>query len=463
MLGTILKRRAVTRFAMWAVLLALPPAVAAEGDLPAPYDPDAAGPLGEVDRWLSPAVDVERLLVEDEANRNRQDIPLRIGYPMTTDLSPSARGTWEDLPGGGQLWRLKVASEGARWLVLGFDRFALQPGGELRVLDPARETVLGPYTHKDIRSHRELWFPPIAGEVLVVELFWPESLRGTTPDVHLGTVSHGYKAFGAVGRDDVFGPGGGGGGGISPDDVGDSGSCNIDVNCPLGDAWQDQKRGVVVLLSGGFAFCTGSLINTTADDCRPYVLTADHCGPGPSTTFGFNFEWEGCGPGGPTPVATNQTVTGATVLAEFSGSDFSLLEMDSAPPEAFDVYYNGWTRSATPATESFGIHHPSGDVKKISHNMDPLVDGQNWGPDHWRVTEWELGTTEPGSSGSPMFDQNQRIVGQLHGGTASCSSITYDEYGKVFSSWTGGGTTSTRLQDWLDPDATGATVMDGVD
>lgn len=455
--------RALPAFLGFALLSGLVPSTARAGSGPgtiAELQPRLL-PLDRIGFWQSPVVEVDRLLAQDEANRDVPGIPYRVGYPMRTDLSPGNSGTWEDLPEGGQVWRLRVLTEGALWTVLGFDTFRLQRGGELRVYDPRIETVMGPYTARDIRKHGQLWFPPIAGPELVVEVYWPEELRDEAPDLHLGTVSHGYKGFGAIGR------------GVAPsstpgDDevatlgVDDSGTCNIDVACDLGLAWQDEKRSVVLLLSGGSGFCSGSLINTTADDCRPYVLTASHCSPGPSTTFGFNFEKPECGAGTPPP-PTNQTVTGSTVLADYSGSDFNLLELDLAPPEEFDVYYNGWSRDTLPASESFGIHHPSGDVKKISHNFDPLVDGQNYGPNHWRVTEWEEGTTEGGSSGSPMFDQNHRIVGQLHGGTASCSSLTWDEYGKIDASWEGGSTPSTRLRDWLDPDATGAILIDGVD
>ena len=413
-------------------------------------------PIDRVSLWQSPAVDVAALRAEDAANRDVPGIPLRIGFPMATDLAPTNSGTWEELPGGDSLWRLRVRTEGALWTVLGFDVYRLQAGAELWVYDAALDTAMGPYTSRDIRSHGELWFPPIAGDELVVELSWPASLGGDLPDLHLGTVSHGYKPFGIIGRDAPAGDD------VGTTGFGDSGSCNIDVACPLGDNWQDQIRGTVILLSGGTSFCSGSLINTTADDCRPYVLTADHCHAGASTSFGFNFERPDCNAGTPLP-PTNQTVTGATLLAEYTASDMALLQMDSAPPEEFNVFYNGWSRETAPSLEAWGIHHPSGDAKKISHNRDPLVDGTNYGPDHWRITEWEEGTTEGGSSGSPLFDTDHRIVGQLHGGLASCTNITWDEYGKVDVSWNGGGTAATRLSDWLDPDATGAVAMDGVD
>ena len=266
-------------------------------------------------------------------------------------------------------------------------------------------------------------------------------------------MSHGYKPFGTIGRAAWQ---------ASARSLGDSGPCNVDVACPLGADWQNEKRGVVILLSGGSGFCTGSLINDTANDCRPYVLTAAHCSAGSGTAFGFNFERQACGAGDP-GAPTTQMISGATVRGDDASSDFTLLEMSALPPATFGFYLNGWSRDPGPAATTWVIHHPSGDVKKISHDADPPTDGLQWGATHWRIGQYEEGTTEPGSSGAPLLDQNHRIVGQLHGGTASCSSLTYDEYGKVSASWGGGGTAGTRLSDWLDPLGTGAIVWEGLD
>jgi PKD repeat protein len=76
---------------------------------------------------------------------------------------------------------------------------------------------------------------------------------------------------------------------------------------------------------------------------------------------------------------------------------------------------------------------------------------------------YELSTTEGGSSGCPQFDQNHRIVGQLHGGPASCTNVSSDFYGKFSKSWENGTTAASRLKDWLDPNNSGITALDGMD
>jgi hypothetical protein len=75
------------------------------------------------------------------------------------------------------------------------------------------------------------------------------------------------------------------------------------------------------------------------------------------------------------------------------------------------------------------------------------------------------GVTEPGSSGSPLYDAAGRFIGQLHGGASACGATgdnLSDIYGRFSVSWTGGGTNSTRLSNWLDAGNTGAMAIDGV-
>jgi hypothetical protein len=416
-------------------------------------------PEGAVQIRTMPAVDVAALLLEDQANRDLVGVPYRVGYPMASDLSPATAGTWEDVPGGGRVWRLRVRSPGALWTALGFGTYRLQPGAKFWVYDPQRREVLGPYESDDVRSHGQLWLPPVQGDTAVLELYWPEELGDTVPNIHLGTVSHGYKSWDGYGEAEL-------GSGASRDELESlaSGSCNIDVNCPLGDDWQAEKRSVARMLTGGAFLCTGALVNTTAGDCHPYFLTANHCignqSEAASTVFRFNYERPNCGSGSP---ATNDSISGSTLVATYAASDVALVELSSPPVDWWDTYFAGWTRSALAATESTGIHHPSGDYKKIAYDADTLVSGVYYGADHWRINQWEQGTTEGGSSGSPLFDQNHRIVGQLHGGTASCTSLTWDEYGKFSYSWTGAGTPATRLSDWLDPVDSGAISVEGKD
>jgi len=412
----------------------------------------AAPSARAVARHRMPQISADRLAAVESADLKHRG--RRVGIAQRADLTPAADGSWSELKGGNRIWRIELQSPGARWLVLGFDRFYLPDGASLTVHRAQASETLGPFTAADERPDGRLWLAPLSGDTATIELIWPVRARASMPALRLRTVSHGVRdAWGAEARSAFT-------------NADRAGSCNVDVNCPLGNEWQEPKRGVVQLLIGGTRLCSGSLINTTADDCRPYLLTAEHCvgsaEEAASTLVRFNYEHTLCENG---DASTDQIQAGASLLASWRPSDFALLELDEAPPPSFAPYYNGWSRSPLAATESWSIHHPGGGTKKISYNADALIPGQasGWGADHWRVTDWEQGTTEAGSSGSPLFGPDRRIVGQLHGGVASCLERSWDEYGRFDVSWTGGSTSDTSLAGWLDPAATGLVVTDGND
>jgi hypothetical protein len=83
------------------------------------------------------------------------------------------------------------------------------------------------------------------------------------------------------------------------------------------------------------------------------------------------------------------------------------------------------------------------------------------GANHWRVI-WFAGITEQGSSGSPLINNSRRVIGQLYGGNSSCTALdSADWYGKFSVSWNNSTNPKRRLSDWLDPNNTGATILDG--
>lgn len=388
---------------------------------------------------ILPQVDKEMLLAEDKIEMAK-DVPYRFGTPFEVQYNLDNSGVWEDVAGG-RLWRLSIKSEDAYSINLLYDRYVLPEGAELFVYDQEMETVLGAFTSANNKIHETFSTSPTKGDVTILEYFEPGN-AAFPGEIQINRVVHAY-------RDIFFNESRG---------YGDSGSCNNNVNCPEFDDWQNEVRAAAMILSsGGSRLCSGSLINNVRQDMTQYFLTANHCLGGESSwIFMFNYQSAGCSnQDGP----TYQTVQGSTLLANSSASDFGLVRLTETIPESYDVNYAGWSAENTPPLNPVGIHHPSGDIKKITFDYDTGISDGWSGNDgsHWRVADWEDGTTEPGSSGSPLYDANHRIVGQLHGGEAYCAYNVNDYYGKVSTSWGYG------LKDYLDPDNTGLMVLDGID
>jgi lysyl endopeptidase len=453
------------RLLLTAALLALPVAGLARM-YEAPRSFSVSAPLDQVERKVLPAIDTERLLAEDRTRGKNPENPGPARFAVSADVAFNLTnsGTWQDVPDG-RLWRLRIQSPGAKSLNLGFTRFDLPEGAKLWVYDPDRSHVEGPYTARNRSPLGRLFTPVIEGDEVVVEVFVPAG--APQPQIEIQKVNQGYRGFAKS-----SGLTGGG----------SEGTCEVDVVCPAGDAWRDQIRAVLVYTLNGNADCTGTLMNNTAHDFRPYVLSANHCQVDSSNADTivayWNYQSAACGTHGPGSTADNQT--GATFRASNAPSDFLLFELNAIPNAAFNVYYAGWDATGTAPASSVGIHHPQTDVKAISGSSS-AAQSANWGGggqcspgisdsgslnasgNHWRI-DWSTGVTEPGSSGSCIFDAaTKRCIGQLHGGPSACGlpgACEHDYYGKLSVSWTGGGTTATRLSDWLDP-VGGTLALDG--
>jgi lysyl endopeptidase len=392
--------------------------------------------------------------------------PPQFGVTLTASANPASSGLWETLPSGEGLWRLRVRSAEAQALSMGFARYAMPEGGQLMVYDPAYTQVHGPYSAQDNEAHGQLWTAAVPGEELVLEVRLPAGTPHERLELELATVVHAVvDPFSRV--------------------IEKSGSCNVDVVCPDAEPWRSQIRSVARMLYtlGGRAyFCTGALINNTAQDHRPLFLTANHCGitsaNAASVVTYWNFQSPSCrAPGSAASAGTgvgslSQTLSGAIFRAGYAPSDMTLLELDDPVPAAYNPYWAGWDRTAAPPTSAIAVHHPRGHEKRISFEFDPTTvtsEGGTSSPGsgtHIRVADWDKGTTEPGSSGSPLFNQLGLVVGQLHSGSAECSGPVNsgsDWYGRLFVSWNGGGSSSTRLSNFLDPLRLGVTQLYGID
>ena len=384
-----------------------------------------------------PSFDVDQFLIEDDNEMRSGDTkPYRFANPISVNFNMNNSGIWTELEDGSMVWRLKIESLGAFSLNIIYDIFDIPDGAEFFVYSDDKEMVLGAFTNFNHKPHGGFSTAPIKGDKIILEYNQPSN-ASFDGYISISTIAHDY-------RNVFFNEERG---------YGDSGSCNNNVACSIGDDWQDEIRSVAMILtSGGSRLCTGSLINNATQDLSPYFLTANHClGGNNSWIFMFNYESPQCSnQNGP----TNMTVSGSSLLASSSTSDVALLLLNETPPQDYNVHYAGWDVSGSTPSTPVGIHHPSGDIKKISFDYDNASNSGNY----WDVDSWDDGTTEPGSSGSPLFDgETHRIIGQLYGGVASCTNFGYDTYGKTSVSWNLG------LSDYLDPNNTGLSYIDGID
>lgn len=443
-----------------AVLVLLAASAAArQGKPPLSFEANVLS-VDKIDHTVLRPVDVEALLLEDAMTAGKPGVPFRVAATVPVDLAVGETGTWEDLGGGARLWRLRVSSPGAYFLSFKLAGFELPWGAELRFVSVDRDHFYGPYTLRNNNPLRLFRSPTVAGDSAFLELYLPAGVAA--PALRVTEVSHGYRDFRGLSQK-PFRDGRGPSGlerlpKLLPLPV--KAECEVDVNCPEGADWQDDKQAVAETFDGNF-ICTGTLLNNVREDCRYLFLTANHCtkskGKAATLVFFWNYENSGCNTG---DAPIDQTTTGSTFLAGNAQSDFTLVELTEVPPDAYNVYHAGWNRVDSPASQGIAIHHPNDLPRKISFELDPLEDGGNfsggWGDDHWRVVGWDIGTTEPGSSGSGLWNPAHQVVGQLHGGIADCSG-GWDEYGKLAASWLNG------AAQHLDPDGTGANSVNGLD
>ena len=377
-------------------------------------------------------------------------VPFKFGQlvPLNLNMHQAGHGEWLEVDDA-RIWRFKVKSAGALSLSLYFSKFELAPNSELYIR--GRDQVFGAFT-ADVNNKDDGVFgvAPVAGEYIILEYIEPIG-NDRVSQIEVGHVVHGFREtpFSSVEAQAL------------------SGACNIGVACVDSVRSADQMHSVALLINGnGDSFCSGAMINNSARQGRQLFLTADHCINNNSVSnfvVGFNYQYQRCNdPLEPVPKPV--TAHGMRLLTKSKESDFALLEVIEKIPDRYNVFLAGY--DATPGARKvgsfYGIHHPRCDVKKVSvfsGNLDLIrvVDAGNK-PNYWKVTSWAKGTTEPGSSGSPLFDANHSIIGHLLGGEASCSKTnSADYYGALSKDWSG----PNSIAAFLDPTNKNVLKVDG--
>lgn len=387
--------------------------------------------------------------VKSEAeNKSGKFKTIKYAHLIQVNLDLKKNTTCDTLGGNILVWRINIRSANAFSLGLRFSKFKIPDGANMFVYN--KNTLLGAYTSLNNKSYMSFSIEPIQGDSLTIE--YSEPINSDNKGVLvLGAILHDYidvLKYMKVSREL-------------------SGSCNVNVNCDEGIPWQKEKNAVCNLLSGIY-IGTACLINNTKNDGRPFLLTAHHVIKNEKMAndaiFYFNYEQEDCF--SQQTINKTNSISGSYLRSTSSNIDFSLLEISIIPPSAFTPYYAGWDRTGDIPSSVCTIHHPQGDVKKISFDLDsPISDtfkGSSYDflkNSHWRILKWDVGVTESGSSGAPLFNQNHLIIGDLTGGDASCDEMVDDYFSKFSFAWDYFENKNEQLKYWLDPENKGVEVL----
>ena len=354
--------------------------------------------------------------------------PLLAGVHGPVDFSydPYAKQSFgtTSFSDGMQVWTGTFRSLGATGVRLQLKDLALPKGAEMYAFDDFGQAY-GPYTG----FAKDFWTNTLKGDTLYLQVHLPLGLRGEAASDKLFQVVQ----LAHMGDNYEFGH--------NPDKAFCSwnDSCITNAECAsIPSAIQPLQDAVAYMIFpvGSQSFiCTGGLLNDTSSSGTPYFLTANHCLSTTASATGLEtyFQWTvGCGascgsqfnPPGSVPV-----VNGATLLATNSSTDFTFLELNSAAPSG--SVFLGWTTSAVAnsgGTNLFRVSHPAGSPQAYSEQSVNATAGTcgTLPRGNFIYSDATLADTEGGSSGSPVVNSSNQVVGQLFGACGATPSTTCD-------------------------------------
>ncbi len=365
-----------------------------------------------IETKIMPTINVDSIIIAHDTIGG----PYKFGYAIDVNFGISNSGTWDTLLNGDKIWRLNIHSQDAFSINLIYDDFWMPEGSQFFVYNFEKDQILGAFTEMNNKADSTFATFLTKGDITTLEYYEPAGVTGSR--INITKVIHGYSDF---------------------LELGNSAYCQVDINCPEGDESCIEKHSVVriwvPLPDNAYGFCSGVLISNVKENLTPYILTADHClfpyseDLLSSLLFQFQYWNPICNEDPPNP--------NVGYIFEFNASEFDyirspwtrdldmgLLRISDDPfPSGYGITYAGWNASLgeeniPPNTTS--IHHPIADVMKISIDYnEPIITTRisplaPWEDGFW-MTDFDIGTSEPGSSGSPLFDDNKRIIGSLSG------------------------------------------------
>lgn len=393
------------------------------------------------------APDVEQALFEDELEASspakgvlRIGIFQEVGAPIQVGWDTAMDGVWRTLSDGGRVWSLRLSAAGAAGIRVHFPRFECPAGAELVVYNADfADEAYGPF-----KESGEFWSPTCFGESVGIELYLPVDAVEPADKVllEIDRITYQYRSLDSLAKA--------------------AGGCNKDLACE-GEEWKDigaAVGGIGYLGLTGQLWCTGALLaDEVSSTSESFFLTADHCIDSQNDASFAEVYWlygaTACNTPSTVPLPSSvprsskadylagaPRVSGTGPAVPVTGTDVSLLLLRGQAPDT--IPHAGYsTEMVSEGEDVTCIHHPSGDYKRISHGKaashapNALTPAAQYIDVGWTVGK---GTTEPGSSGGPLFVKdglNQiSIAGQLYGGGASCATpLEPDYFGRLSASY----------------------------
>lgn len=369
-------------------------------------------------------------------------------------------GIWHEAEGG-RVWCLELFSANAVGMNVGFENLFIPDGAELYIVNADQTMIYGPVSSSNIPDDQVLLTNFLDGDKVRICLYEPDSVKNRSR-LNIANIGHAFSSGETKGHK------------LLP--------CHNDVMCHSG--WEKESNAIVQIEfpKGEWYYNgTGALIMNTRKDFKPYVLTAFHCvdqnrdnwlsesekNAISRCTFTFGYKKNTCNG----TVGSVTTFNGAKFRAAWLKTDMALLELNNVILSRHHMSFLGWDRSDQSSPRGTCIHHPEGQVMKISFTDQSIavynkpIGWEDEGNQYYISepgTHWECvmnnGTAQYGSSGSPLLNAARRVIGQLHGGDEICPPVS-KFFGRFDLSWEGGGTSDTQLKCWLDPDNTGSVTM----
>jgi hypothetical protein len=402
-------------------------------------------------------------LSADTSNHNsRLRCAQRFAHKFKVDIDIRQQGA-ESTTDSLHIWRLAIQSDSAYSINIILSRFKVPAGARLFVYSPSQQQMLGAFTSRN-NTNGKFAIAPIEGDQLIIE--YDEPLNPEfAGEVTIESVNHDYMGLRSLRTLPSY-----------------KSSESCEINAATDTLHIDQRQSACLLLLNGDTYCSGNLINNSNEDGTPYVISSAHCmfldntdgstyidtAMAQTIVFFFNYG---------TPSASwniegsrEMTLSGAHTAAFRTNRDMLLLRLNDIPPIDYRPYYAGWSHENSVQGPVYDFHHPGGDVLKISTDNDNpsirsfTVDGIFLTYGHWQIYRWDSGITEGGSSGSALFNANDRIVGGLSGGNTdiSCSVPGYDAFWRLDVAWNDASSYHQNLAPWLNPTGQNEVTLNGM-